>query len=155
MPVCCLILWDFLSRILRRYNFRSNTHTISSHLNPLTLTVIWATTPFYLFLFSAVVRESPNSTPAHFLMLSSHFFCLPLLFAPFIITCRIVFTMPEDLEMSHHLSYHVFTMVRSSSCTPIAFGILLRISSFVTAPSPMNPSADIQHNYSFKTHIEY
>ena len=56
-------------------------------------------------------------------MLSSHlFFCLPLLLAPFTVPCKIVFAMPEDLEMwPYHLSYRFFTMVRRSSCTPIAF----------------------------------
>ena len=61
------------------------------------------------------------------------FFCLPLLLAPFTVPCRIVFTMLEDLEMwPYHLSFRFFTMVRRSSCTPFAFWILLRTSSFVT-----------------------
>ena len=38
-----------------------------------------ATIPFYLSLSSATLRESPNSIPVHYLMLSSHLFCLPLL----------------------------------------------------------------------------
>ena len=47
--------------------------------------------------------------------------------------CRIVFAIPEDLEMwPYHLRLLFFTMVRRSSCTPIAFWILLRTSSFVT-----------------------
>ena len=56
-------------------------------------------------------------------MLSSHlFFCLPLLLAPFTVPCRNVFAMQEDLEMwPYHLSFLFFTMVRRSSCTPIAF----------------------------------
>ena len=54
-------------------------------------------------------------------ILSSHlFFCLPLHLAPFTVPCRIVFAMPEDLEMwPYHLSFRFFTMVRRSSCTPI------------------------------------
>ena len=60
------------------------------------------------------------------------FFCLPLLLATFTVPCRIVFAMPEDLEMwPYHLSFRFFTMVRRSSCTPTAFWILLRTSSFV------------------------
>ena len=80
-----------------------------------------ATIPFHPSLSSAALRESPN--PIHSLMLSSHlFFCLPLLLAPFTVSCRIVFAMPEDLEMwPYHLSFHFFTMVRRSSCTPIGF----------------------------------
>ena len=85
-------------------------------------------------LSSAALRESPNPIPVHSLMLSSHlFFCLPRFLAPFTVLCRIVFAMPEDLEMwPYHLSFCFFTMVRRSSCTPIASWILLRTSSFVT-----------------------
>ena len=66
------------------------------------------------------------------LMLSSHlFFCLPLILAPFTVTCRIVFAMPKDLEMwPNHLSFRFFTMVGRSSCTKTGFWILLRTSSF-------------------------
>ena len=86
-----------------------------------------ATIPFHPSLSSAVLRESPNPIPIHSLMLSSYlFFCLPLLLAPFTVPCRTVFAMPEDLEMwLYHLSFHFFTMVRRSSCTPFAFWILL------------------------------
>ena len=93
-----------------------------------------ATIPFHPSQSSAALRESPNPIPVHFLMLSSHpFFCLPLLLAPFTVPCRIVFAMPEDLEMwPYHLSFRFFAMVGRSSCTPIAFWILLRTSSFVT-----------------------
>ena len=93
-----------------------------------------ATIPFHPPLSSAALRESPNPIAVHSLMLSSHlFFCLPLLLAPFTVPCRTVFDMPEDLEMwPYHLSFLFFTIVRRSSCTPIAFWILLRTSSFVT-----------------------
>ena len=95
-----------------------------------------ATKPFHPSLSSAAgLRECPNSIPDHSLTLSAHlFFCLPLLLAPLTVPCRIVFAMPEDLEMwPYHLSFCFFTMVRRSSCTPIAFfWILLRTSLFVT-----------------------
>ena len=93
-----------------------------------------ATIPFHPSLSSAALRVPPNPIPVHSLMLSSHlFFCLPLLLAPFTVPCRIVFAMPEDLEIwPYHLSFLFFTIVRRSSCTPIAFWILLRTSSFVT-----------------------
>ena len=91
-----------------------------------------ATILFHPSLSSAALRESPNPIPVHSLMLCSHlFFCLPLLLAPFTVPCRIVFAMPEDLEMwPYHLNFRFFTMVRRSSCTPVAFWILLRTSSF-------------------------
>ena len=83
---------------------------------------------------SAALRESPNPIPVHSLMLSSHlFFCLALLLVPFTVPCRIVFAMPEDLEMwPYRLSFCFFTMIRRSSCTPTAYWILLRTSSYVT-----------------------
>ena len=82
-----------------------------------------ATIPFHPSLSSSALRESPNPIPIYSLMLSSHlFFCLPLLLAPFTVPCRIVFAMPEDLEMwPYHLSFRFFIMVRRSSCTPITF----------------------------------
>ena len=89
-----------------------------------------ATIPFHPSLSSATLRESPNPIPVHSLILSSHLFCLPLFLAPFTVPCRIVFAMPEELEMwPYHLSFRFFTMVRRSLCTPIAFWILLRTSS--------------------------
>ena len=93
-----------------------------------------ATISFHPSLSSAALRESPNPVPVHSLMLSSHlFFCLPLLLAPFTVPCRIVFAMPEDFEMwPYYMSFRFFTMIRRSSCTPIAFWILLRNPSFVT-----------------------
>ena len=93
-----------------------------------------ATRPFHPSLTSAALRESPNPIPVQSVMLSSYlFFCLRLLLAPFTVPCRIVFAIPEDLEMwPYHLSSRFFTMVRRLSCTPFAFWILLRTSSFVT-----------------------
>ena len=101
----------------------ASSHLISSQ--SLNLGGCWGTTddvatiPFHPSLSSAGLRESP----LHSLMLSSHlFFCLPLLLVPFTVPCRIVFAMPEDLEMwPYHLSLRFFTMVRRSSCTPVEF----------------------------------
>ena len=95
--------------------------------------------PFHPSLSSAALRESTNPIPVHSLMLSSHlFFCLPLLLAPPTVPCRTVFAMPEDLEIwPYHLSFRFFIMVRRSSCTPVAFWILLRTSSLVVQKSPI------------------
>ena len=110
--------------------------SLSSHLSPLTSVVVGApqiTLQQYLSTIPCLpLRESPNSMSVYSLMLSSHlFFCLPLRLAP--VPFRIVFAMLQDLEMwTYHLSFRFFTMVRRSSCTPIAFWILLRTSTFVT-----------------------
>ena len=93
-----------------------------------------ATIPFHPSLSSATFKKSPNPIPVHSLMLSCHLFlCLSLLLAPGTVPFRIVFAMPEDLEMwPYHLSFRFLTMIRRLSCTPIAFWILLRTPSFVT-----------------------
>ena len=83
----------------------------SSHFSPLTLEVVGAPQMDDVATISslssaALLRESPNPIPVHSLMLSYHlFFCLTLLLAPFTVPCRIVFAMPEDLEMFPFL-YH-------------------------------------------------
>ena len=69
----------------------------------------FATIPFHLALFSAVLVELAKSIPVHSLILSSHlFFCLPLFLSPFTVPCRIVFAKPEDLETwpNHDCSNH-------------------------------------------------
>ena len=106
-----------------------------SSLSPLTLEVVRAPQMMlqqYLSTYPAL-RESPNPIPILSLMLSSHLFFLPLLLAPFTVPCRIVFGMPEDIEMwPYHLRSRFFTMVSRSSCTPIAFWTLLQTASFIT-----------------------
>ena len=81
-------------------NSKRSSH-ISFYLSPLTLTIVGIIDTFQQYLCTF-----PNSILVHSLMLSSHlFFCLPLLLAPFTVSCRIVFAMPEDLEMwPYHLS---------------------------------------------------
>ena len=89
----------------------------------------------YLSILPCLPLPSGNlQAPFPSMLLSFHlFFCLPLLLAPFTVPCRIVFAMPEDLEMwPYSLSFRFFTMVRRLSCTPIAFWVLLRTSSVVT-----------------------
>ena len=112
-------------------------HLISSQFlnlgGPRGTTYDVATIPFHPSLSSAALRESPDfwgqdvgsdcigswsllifllSIPVHSLMLSSHhFFCLPLLLAPFTVPCKTVFAIQEDLEMwQYHLSFRFFTV---------------------------------------------
>ena len=93
----------------------------------------FTTIPFNLGLFSAALVELAKSIPVHSLILSSHlFFCLPLFF-PFTVPCRVVFAKPVDLETwPNHLSFRFLTRFRSSSYSPMAAWIFLRISSLVT-----------------------
>ena len=55
------------------------------------------------------------------LMLSSHLFlCLPCL-PPFIVPCKLVLSRPDEQESCpYHCSLRLLTMVRRSSCGPIA-----------------------------------
>ena len=132
-----ITLWHYIDRLRHWYSICKNVTTKLIPSQSLSLDGRRSTAdevaakPFHLSLFPAAVWESPNSIPIHFLMLSSRlFFCLPLL-APFTVPFKIA--MSEDLEMwPCYLSFRFFTMVRRSSCTPVAFWILLRTSSFVT-----------------------
>ena len=96
----------------------------------------FATIPFHLVLFSAVLVELAKKKiiPVHSLILSSHlFFCLSLFLFPFTVPCRIVFARPEDLETwPNHLIFRFLTRVRSSSYSPMAVWIFLRTSSLVS-----------------------
>ena len=73
-------------------------------------------------------------TPGLALMLSSHLFlCPPCLLPPFTVACKIVFGRPDERETCpYYFSLRLFTMVRMSSCGPIACWIFARNSSLVT-----------------------
>ena len=93
----------------------------------------FATTPFHLVLSSAALVELAKSIPVYSLILSSLFFCLPLLLFPFTVPCRIVFAKPEEHgTWPDYLSFRFFTMVRSSSYSPVTAWIFLRTFSLVT-----------------------
>ena len=55
-------------------------------------------------------------------MLSSHLFlCLPCLLPPFTVPCKMVLDRHDERDTcSYHFSLSLFTMVRRSSCGPIA-----------------------------------
>ena len=94
----------------------------------------FATTFIHFSLFSTSLWDLPNSRPVHSLMLSSHFFfCLPCLLPPFTVPCKMVLARPDEQEThQYHCSLHLFTMVRRSSCGPIAYWILAQTLSLVT-----------------------
>ena len=115
----------------------SNLISHLSQLSPLTLEVVGAPQmtlqqsfqPFPVFRCPHGISK-PHSRP----FLDVIFPSLLLSSSPscsFYWPCRTVFTMPEDM-WPYHLSFRVLTMVRRSLCTPTAFWILLRTSSFVT-----------------------
>ena len=85
-------------------------------------------------LFSTALWDFPNSRPVHSLMLSSYLFLfLPCLLPPFTVPCKMVLARPDERETWPYLcSLRFFTIVRKSSCDPIACWILARTSSLVT-----------------------
>ena len=67
-------------------------------------------------------------------MLSSHLFlCLPCLLPPFTVPCKMVLDKSNEREtLPYHCSLRLFTIVRRSSCGPVACWILARTSPLVT-----------------------
>ena len=88
----------------------------------------------HLSLSSTALLDLPNSRSVHSLMLSSHLFlCLPCLLPPFTVPCKMVLARPDGWETwPYNCSLCLFTMVRMSSCGPIACWILAQTSSLVT-----------------------
>ena len=98
----------------------------------------WATTvDFTSFLhssrFSAFHSMIFHSRPVHSLMMSSHrFLCLPHHLPPSTVLCRTVLASPDDcVTCPYHFSLCLFTEVRRSSYSPMAFPILAFTSSLV------------------------
>ncbi|GFO27233.1 hypothetical protein PoB_005373800 [Plakobranchus ocellatus] len=91
------------------------------------------TTAFHSSRSSAFRKVFLSSSPVHSLMLSSQrFFCLPLLLPPFTVACMMVLARPDGrVVCPYHFSFRCQTMVRRSTFCPMAFSILLLISSFV------------------------
>ena len=81
-------------------------------------------------LFSTALWDLPNSRLVHILMLSSHLFlCPPCLLPPFTVPCKMVWARPDERETRpYNCSLRLFTIVRRSSCAPIACWILARAS---------------------------
>ena len=121
----------------RHYQILSSS---SSHHLSLNREGRWSTTDdfetsfLHSSLFSTALWDLANSRPVHFLMLSSHLFlCLPCLLPLFTVPCKLDLAKSNERETwPYHCSLRLFTMVRRSSCGPIACWILARTSSLVT-----------------------
>ena len=79
--------------------------------------------------------------PVRSLTLSFHLFlCLPCLLHPFTVPCNLVLAKPDEWETwPKHCSLRLFTMVRRSSCGPIACWIFARTTSLVSCGSALFP----------------
>ena len=116
--------------------------TVSDHHHHLSLnregrwgtTDDFATSFLHFPLFSTALWDLPNSRHVNSLRLSSYLFlCLPCLLPPFTAPCKMVLARPDERETwPYHFSFCLFTIVRRSSCSPIACWILARTSSLVT-----------------------
>ena len=81
----------------------------------------FATSFFHFSLLSTAPWELAKSRPGHSLMLSFHLFlCLPCLFTPFPVPCKMVLARPDERETGPDpCSLRLFTMVRRSSCVRV------------------------------------
>ena len=81
-----------------------------------------ATSSLHSSRLSAFLMAAPSVKPVHSGMLSSHLFlCLPRLLPPWTVPCMTVLASPVDLVMwPYHLSFRCLTVVRRSSCGPMA-----------------------------------
>ena len=126
------VMSECLSKIqkIRKEQFSRDKTEQYHHLHHLSLNHDgrWDTTDdftasFLRFsLFSPALWDLANSRPVHSLMLSSHlFFCLPCRLPPFNVPCKMVLARPDERETCpYHRSLRLFTMVRRSSCVPLA-----------------------------------
>ena len=94
----------------------------------------FATSFLHFSLFFTALWDLPNFRPVHSLMLSTNLFlCLPCRLAHFTVPCKMILARPDERETwSYHCSLRLFTIVRRSSCGPIARWVLARTSSLVT-----------------------
>ena len=97
------------------------------------ITVDFTTNFLHSPRFSAFRSVMFHSRPVHSLMMSSHrFLCLPLHRLPWTVPCGIVLASPDDRVMClYHFSLRLFTEVRRSSYSPVAFPVLAFTSSLV------------------------
>ena len=126
----CQINGAFQSKILLHHHH----HQSLNREGPWGTTDDFATSFLHFFVFSTALWDLANSRPVHSLMLSSHLFlCLPCLLPPFTVPCKMVLARPDEREpWPYHCSLRLFTIVRRSSCGPIACWILARTSSLVS-----------------------
>ena len=106
-----------------------------------------ATSSLHSSRLSAFLMAAPSVKPVHSGMLSSHLFlCLPRLLPPWTVPCMTVLASPVDLVMwPYHLSFHCLTVVRRSSCGPMACRVLFRTSSLVMCSLYVMPRSFLKH----------
>ena len=131
-PVNCRFC--IINELSCRRSFHHHHHQSLNRENRWGTTDDFATSFLHFSLFSTALWDLPNSRPVHSLMLSYHLFlCLPCLLRPFTVPCKMVLARCDERETwPYHCSLHLFTIIRRSSCGPVACWILARTSSLVT-----------------------
>ena len=128
--------WSDRSKSMREAN---DLHFIII-INPLTARVVGAPHMILQPVFSIFSCSPPPFGTCRTPGLSIPWFCLPtsssvcLVFFPlFTVPCKMVLARPDERETwPYHCSLRLFTIVRRSSCGPIACWILARTCSLVT-----------------------
>ena len=134
-------MWLKLSE-LSGFSLRSSLRLLRRSLNPggrWGITDDFTTSFLHFPPFSTALWDLANFRPFHSLMLPSHLFlCLPCLLPPFTAPCKTVLARPDETggDMTIPLQFASLTIVRRSSCGPIACWILARTSSMVTSRWP-------------------
>ena len=115
------ILWSSIMTFKTEHHHHHH-HLSLNHEGHWGTTDDFATSFLQCSLFSTALWDLPNSKPVHSLMLSSHLFlCLPCLLPPFTVPCKTVLARLDERETwPYHCSLCLFTIVRRSSCGPIA-----------------------------------
>ena len=108
------------------YSMNCHHHHLSlNHKNHWGTTDDFATSFVYFAMFSTSLWDLANSSPVH-----SHLFsCLSCLLPPFTVPSKMALARPDEWETCpHHFCLRLFTMVRRSSCSPIACWLLAQTS---------------------------
>ena len=147
----CHKTWQQSTHLVANSSLMGIQYLISSHLSPLTLTVVGApkmTLQQYISTFPCRPLPSGNlktpflSTLWCYLVISSSVFLSFLLLS----LSPAEPSSPEDLAMlPYHLSFRFFNIVRSS-CTPTAFWILLR--TFSSSHDLWRKCSEVSYNIS-------
>ena len=139
----CTVIYIYIITAVSMYHAAVNTeqncvihhhhHQSLNHEGCWGTTDDFATSFLHFAQFSTALWDLPNSRPV-FLMLFSHLFlCPPFLLPPFTVPCKMVLARPDEQETwPYYCSLCLFTIVRRSSCGPIACWILAWTSSLVT-----------------------
>ena len=122
-----LVMWSLYEIIF----FLSYSYVSRSLVDRFGTTVGFTNTFLHSSRFSPFRSMILDSRPVHSLMLSFYrFLCLPLRLPPWTVPCRIVLVSPDDrVTCPYHFSMRLFTEVRRSSYSRMAFPILAFTSS--------------------------